>query len=522
MSSSSLSSSSGVLPNNRRFIFPPTIILKDGEQKDTYQGLGQVPNLNMIIFFILIMLYDFAHDHIKSTLRIKPVDDNFLNICSQTVEQFKKDKTNKKKSVIESRSNSSSNNQRGYIDNIYDVLSDYDNESVETRSNSSINTNLESNTDEEMGGGSSQKGGKLEYVEDCFSDMKNMLYFILWSTISYMDIKTILHGTDIKDNSEIKYKLYTLHKNTNLQEENVENIREQIKNIDVEIKKLGVNITQAENIQQQINHLQEQKTNLGVKLKAQNEKALLETLVKDDEKLELHYFCYVVNLIFTGYTDMEDDTNENLTQFILEDDTNGDLFVKEINEGMKVEEKIVSTPESKSSFIPSEESSEKTINFISDNCALNNIKLIKLSILQAVCELYNKNGQNITLFNILLHPDFFYIFIRFLLKQRGFQETGNLIGNLILTNFSNKYYEKQPDSGKGDDIDVAMVTPSGTPQHHTTENDDSLDNDESFFNFKGTNLFGSGKNDHEQNWISLFVSIWIWVWFIATPFAWRS
>jgi hypothetical protein len=146
---------------------------------------------------------------------------------------------------------------------------------------------------------------------------------------------------------------------------------------------------------------------------------------------------------------------------------------------MKVEEKMVSTPESKSSLIPSEESSEKTINFISDNCAPNNIKLIKLSILQAVCELYNKNGQNITLFNILLHPDFFIIFICFLLKQRGFQETGNLIGNLILTNFLNKYYEKQP-YAKG----VASVTPPGSPGTPQRITKNTVSQKKKWFNFR--------------------------------------
>ena len=394
--------SSSSVPYNRRFIFPPTIIVENNEIKN-YETERVLPNLNMIIFFILIMLYDFAHDHIKSTKRIEPVDSEFLKICSQPVNLFKKDKSRKEQKVNLKRSRSSDDAedyQTGILnDNIFDALADSD---------------MDSDMDNNLGGGSSQKGGKLEYVEDCFSDMNNMLYFILFSIISYMDIEQILQ--DIKD---------TLKEPTKVEES----------------KEQGNN----------------------------------------DVELDLHYFCFVVNLIFTEYTNM--DTNENLTHFILKNEK-GELKVEEVKESSEKEIKeVTSTPLSKVSYLELVESSEKPINFISDNCAPNGIKLIKLSILQAVCELYNKNkDSSITLFQILLDPDFFYIFICFYLKQHGFGIYNNIhndsFGNIILTKIVEKYFEKKKSDseqivsdlglGKG----VATVTPPGTPQRSTTSNED--------------------------------------------------
>lgn len=355
MNSSSLGPTESLhaIPDTSNFIFPPTIILENGIEKDDYRD---IPNLNMCIFFILIMLYDFAHDHIKSTERIAPVDTNFLKFCSQTKEEFKKERKENigKKQPKLKKQRPTATKISGILGNTFASLADSD-----------------SDTD---GGGSSQKGGGLEYVEDCFSDMKNTIDFILFSIISYMDIEGIFQ----RDSN---------------------NLYDRIIGND-EAKKLIIS----------------QKGML------KNE---TEDLTVNERELDLCYFCFVVNLIFTKYTDM--DTEDNLTQFILKYEKNN-LFVAEIEDLSSTDVfSAVSSNDISSS-------SEKSINFISDNCSSNGIKIIKHSILEAVCESYNSTFGLKDLFQILLRDDFFSIFIKCYLKNHGFSNNNDdSIGNTILS-----------------------------------------------------------------------------------------
>jgi hypothetical protein len=134
--SSSAPSSSSNQGTTQNFMFPPTIIINNGNVKNT-----NYPNINMIIFQILITLYDFAHDHIKSIDRIiADVDNSFLgSICQKS----------KKQKLAGGGQHGGQINKK-----IEDILN--------------------------------------EYEQECFLDVKNDLYFILSSVISYMDMKEIL------------------------------------------------------------------------------------------------------------------------------------------------------------------------------------------------------------------------------------------------------------------------------------------------------------------------------------------
>ena len=446
-----------VLEHNRRFIFPPTIILDVKDQ----QIYTEKPNLNMIIFLILIMLYDFAHDHIKSTKRINPVDKNFLKFFSQSPKYFETKKKVKgiKRKKVEGTKRKKVEDQntftQGNFYKVFEVDSD-DEEEVDSDDDSHL-------------GGSPQKGGNLDYVKDCFSDMKNILNFILFSIISYMDIDGIGISTGYPKESasmDIGEK-----EEASSSKKDTDAFTQRSLNIFFGDKKEGDTTAK-----------QREEEPIKAESETADEQQIDENEKKLDIELEMHYFCFVVNLIFTKYTDT--DTEENLTHFILENDEKDGLYVKDnstdydnmsSNSG-SIKGTYVSAPNPSKSFpSPHEPVTEKPIDFISDNCAPNNIKLIKFSILQAVCHLHNKD-KNRTLFDIRKDDNFFNIFIMFYLRQLGFgfydAKLNDSIGSLYLTSLLNKFipeiYNDFVQSLKKEDIDLDNGMGSGTQQKAET------------------------------------------------------
>ena len=446
-----------LLEHNRRFIFPPTIILDVKDQ----QIYTEKPNLNMIIFLILIMLYDFAHDHIKSTKRINPVDKNFLKFFSQSPKYFETKKKVKgiKRKKVEGTKRKKVEDQntftQGNFYKVFEVDSD-DEEEVDSDDDSHL-------------GGSPQKGGNLDYVKDCFSDMKNILNFILFSIISYMDIDGIGISTGYPKESasmDIGEK-----EEASSSKKDTDAFTQRSLNIFFGDKKEGDTTAK-----------QREEEPIKAESETADEQQIDENEKKLDIELEMHYFCFVVNLIFTKYTDT--DTEENLTHFILENDEKDGLYVKDnstdydnmsSNSG-SIKGTYVSAPNPSKSFpSPHEPVTEKPIDFISDNCAPNNIKLIKFSILQAVCHLHNKD-KNRTLFDIIKDDNFFNIFIMFYLRQLGFgfydAKLNDSIGSLYLTSLLNKFipeiYNDFVQSLKKEDIDLDNGMGSGTQQKAET------------------------------------------------------
>jgi hypothetical protein len=335
------SSGSSDQGNIQNFMFPPTFIKYSSNER--YRDYH--PNINMIIFQILITLYDFAHDHIKSIDKIvADVDNKILGICQ-------------KKRKIEKLEGGGQHG--GQI-------------------NSAIGIKL------------------TEDEEECFLDVKDDLYFILSSVISYMDMPEILKS-DVND--DINPDLNAL------------------------IEELS-----AKN---------EQKV-----LSEETDKMITEGVPVNSNKIYLHIFCFVLNLIFTESTGSN--SNENLTYFIIEHVDGDKIVISENipnNNDSKMEVSQDAAAREAAAESSSSSSTQESSTYTNNICS-NNICSIKRTILDTICLMWN-NDIHKNIFNILKDTNFFYIFIYNLLENRGFaqQQQENTIGKNLMDAIGNHFFE---------------------------------------------------------------------------------